>query len=647
MFPPHTNWIREPVARLRATTVGIGYIITLVFKEVPVAGTLLAVQSFAAGITTPLIVWAISELIDALPRSGAAQTDVWLSIIPWLLVLLVAFGIRSLDGALGDYLSQLTGLRLGAAVQHMVCEKAISLPLSSFEREEYYTKLEVAGKEDGSDLSYFLENVSWLVTSLIGTVGLMALYFRAHWLIGVALVAVMGLRSVVQSYMEHNFLEVSYQNSPRRREMGYWSRLLTSREAVPELRLSGLADYLLLRRRNVFKRFLVEIVSAQRKMALPGLASIAAQEAVALIIVFVLLLALAGNISLGSLIALLYGLSRFRDLADSVSAALQQMYSDLQYAEYLRDFLALEAETAAFHAQTSAFPAKTSASNARTTTPQDDAQTLHRPLREPIRFHGVGFTYPGADRPALSNIELSLQPGERIALVGENGAGKTTLVRLLLALYRPSQGTITVEGKDLSTIDPDSWRHEATAVFQDFVRYPTTAGENIAYGDSALLTHGDPSSAAAVHPRIAAAAVQSGADGFITDLPAGYATFLGKEWPDGMEISSGQWQRLALARAYLRDAQIVALDEPTASLDPRAEVEFYRQFVQVAAGRTAILVSHRLGAARLADRIVVLANGRIVEEGDHDALLHLDGVYAKMFGLQARWYADPPDTERG
>ncbi len=638
MFPPHTNWIREPVARLRATTVGIGYVITLVFKEVPVAGTLLAVQSFAAGITTPLIVWALSELIDALPRSGAAQTNVWLSIIPWLLVLLVAFGIRSLDGALGDYLSQLTGLRLGATVHHMVCEKAVSLPLSTFEREEYYTKLEVAGKEDGSDLSYFLENVSWLVTSLIGAAGLMALYFRAHWLIGVALVAVMRLRSAVQSYMEHNFLEVSYQNSPRRREMSYWSRLLTSREAVPELRLSGLADYLLLRRRNVFKRFLVEIVSAQRKMALPGLASIAAQEAVALIIVFVLLLALAGNISLGSLVALLYGLSRFRDLADSISAALQQVYSDLQYTEYLRDFLALEGEASEFHAQTSA-------SNARTTTPQDAAQTLQRPLREAIRFHGVSFTYPGADRPALSNVELSLQPGERIALVGENGAGKTTLVRLLLGLYRPTQGIITVDGTDLSSIHPESWRKEATAIFQDFVRYPTTVRENIAYGDSSLLTQ-DAADADVIHPRIAAAAAQSGADAFIADLPAGYATPLGKEWPGGLELSSGQWQRLALARAYLRDAQIVALDEPTASLDPRAEVEFYRQFVQVAAGRTAILVSHRLGAARLADRIVVLAHGRIVEEGDHDALLRLDGVYAQMFSLQARWYANPSSSER-
>ena len=617
--------LREPSARLRAATSAIGYIIGLLFKEVPVAGTLLALQSFAAGVTTPLVVWAISGLIDTLQqRSPAAPADVWLAIVPWLCLLLVAFVIRSLDGALGDYLSQLTGLRLGAAVQHQVCAKAVSLPLSTFEREEYYTKLEVAGKEGGSNLSYFLENVSWLVSSLIGAAGLMALYFRAHWLIGAALVAVMAARGVVQSYAEQHLLEVSYQNSPRRREKQYWSRLLSSREALPEIRLSGLAGSLLRRRRQAFRRFLVEIVSAQRRMVLPGLGSVAAQEAVALVIVCALLLALAGNVSLGSLVALLYGLSRFRDLADNIANALQQLYGDVQYAEYLRDFMALESETA---------------------EPSAGGQTLRRPLRAGIRFHAVSFTYPGAERPALAGIDLRIRPGERIALVGENGAGKTTLVRLLLGLYRPSQGTITVDGIDLSTVAPDTWRREATAVFQDFVRYPTTVFENIAYGDTALLGQ-DGHAADPVHPRIATAAGRSGAADFIDDLPARYATPLGKEWQEGVELSLGQWQRLALARAYLRDAQVVALDEPTAALDPRAEVAFYRQFTQVAAGRTAILVSHRLGAARLADRIVVLAQGRIVEEGDHEALLSLDGVYAHMFRLQARWYAGSPNPER-
>ena len=620
MIPTHPAWLREPVARLRATTARIGFIISLVFKEVPVAGSLLAVQSLASGAATPLVVWAISELIDALPRSSADPTNIWSSMVPWLLMLLVAFAIRSLDGAIGDYLSQQTGLRIGAAVQHMVCEKAISLPLSTFEREEYYTKLEIAGKG-----GIGLRDLSWLVSSLVGAAGLMALYFRAHWLIGVALVAVMGLRSIVQFYIARTFVEVSYDNSPRRREMRYWSRLLSRRDAAPEIRLSGLAGYFLQRRRRVFQRYLGEIMASHRRMALPSLASVAAQESVALVIVFVLLFALGGNITLGSLVALLYGLSRFRTLADNISAALENVYPDLQYAEYLRDFLALEAEAPA---------------------PQIAGQTLQRPLREAIQFHDVSFMYPGADRLALSDIDLSIRPGERIALVGENGAGKTTLVRLLLGLYQPTHGTITVDGVDLVRIHPDTWRREATAVFQDFVRYPTTVRENIAYGDSTLLAEVVPA-AGSIHPRIAAAAAHSGADGFIAELPSGYATHLGKEWLDGMELSSGQWQRLALARAYLRDAQIVALDEPTAALDPRAEVEFYRQFTQVAAGRCAILVSHRLGAARLADRIVVLANGRIVEDGDHEALLRLDGVYAQMYSLQARWYAEPANMEHG
>ena len=417
--------------------------------------------------TTPLIVFAISGLIDDVQRSASNPTDVWPSIVPWLAILLVASIIRSLDGALGDYLSQLTGLRLGAAVQHMVCAKAVALPLSVFEREEYYTKLEVAGKEGGSILSDFLENVSWLATSLVGAAGLMVLFFRAHWLIGVALVTVMGVRGIVQSHTEHSLLEVDYQNSPRRREKQYWSRLLTSREAIPEIRLSGLSEFLLRRRHSVFQHFLVEIVAAQRKVALPGLGSVAAQEAVAFIIVFALLIALVGNITLGSLVALLYGLTRFRDLADNVAWGLRNMSTrSCNTREYLRDFLALEAETP--------------------DTPENGPR-IQRPLREGIQFREVSFTYPGANRPALANINLEIRPGERIALVGENGAGKTTLVRLLLGLYRPTQGTILVDGRDLSTLDPEAWRREATAVFQDFVRYPTTVFENIAFGDPALL----------------------------------------------------------------------------------------------------------------------------------------------------------------
>ena len=224
-----------------------------------------------------------------------------------------------------------------------------------------------------------------------------------------------------------------------------------------------------------------------------------------------------------------------------------------------------------------------------------------------MQFRSVSFTYPGADQPALADITLTLRPQERVALVGENGAGKTTLVRLLLGLYRPTKGKVTADGTDLA--------------------------------DGAF-------SPQQVHPRIAAAATRSGAGEFISDLPAGYGTLLGKEFEGAVELSAGQWQRLAIARAYLRDAQIIVLDEPTAALDPRAEVAVYRQFREAAAGRCAVFISHRLGSARLADRIIVLRAGHIVEEGTHDALLAVDGEYARMFRLQASWYGQSAVEER-
>jgi ABC-type multidrug transport system fused ATPase/permease subunit len=428
------------------------------------------------------------------------------------------------------------------------------------------------------------------------------------------------LRTVVGTRLVRRQDQVTYASSPLKRELSYWGGLLSSREAAPELRLFGLAEPLLARRRQVFDRYLAAMHAVRRQMAWQTLAGQALQEVVGWAsIPVLLLLALQGAVSIGSLVGLLYGLSRFQAVTESIASGTAYLVFYWGFLGHLQDFLALAPEP--FRGHGIAPP---------------------RPLRQGVLFHDVGFTYPGSDRPALVGITLALRPQERVALVGENGAGKTTLVRLLLGLYRPTHGTISVDGVALAEIDPDAWRREATAVFQDHMRYPTTVGENIAYGDVALLGDGVPTDGAGslepAHPRIAAAAAQSGADTFITGLPGGYATPLGKEFEGAVELSTGQWQRLAIARAYLRDAQIVVLDEPTAALDPRAEVEVYRQFSRAATGKCAVLISHRLGSARLADRIVVLSEGRIVEEGDHSTLLRQDGEYARMYRLQASWY---------
>ena len=385
------------------------------------------------------------------------------------------------------------------------------------------------------------------------------------------------------------------------------------------MRLFGLADHLIGLWRGVFGRHVAEMDRGRRRVTIGSMIEISVvQIAIMISGIALVVLASTGQISIGQLVALLYGLRRFQDATNTVGWSSAGLIEDWTRIAHLRDFLALDSEQRSLGRGTKRSPS---------------------PFRQAIQFDGLSFTYPGSQRPALSGVNLTIRPNEHLALVGENGAGKTTLVRLLLGLYRPTEGRITVDGVDVADLDPNEWRQRATAIFQDFVRYPTTPFENIAFADPSLLAE-EPSSQVAVHPRVVSAAARAGADGFIGALPFKYTTPLGKEWEGGAELSTGQWQRLAIARAYLRDTQIIALDEPTAALDPRAEAEVYNHFSRAAAGRTAILVSHRLGSARMADRIVVLREGLIVEEGDHDSLLREDGEYARMFRLQASWYQD-------
>jgi ATP-binding cassette subfamily B protein len=254
---------------------------------------------------------------------------------------------------------------------------------------------------------------------------------------------------------------------------------------------------------------------------------------------------------------------------------------------------------------------------------------IPQPMKTGVVFDHVGFRYPTGSRKVLEDISLVIRPGEVVALVGENGSGKTTLIKLLCRLYDPVDGNITLDGTDLRQFETTALRRNISVILQDYAKYHLSARENIWFGNTALAPD---------HERIVAAARQAGADDLIAALPHGYETILGKRFEDGEELSIGEWQKVALARAFLRDAQIIVLDEPTSSMDAKAEYAVFQNFRQLAAGRTAILISHRFSTVRMADRIYVLKDGSITEGGTHEELIHRGGTYARLFETQAQYY---------
>ncbi|MGI9077311.1 MAG: ABC transporter ATP-binding protein, partial [Gemmatimonadaceae bacterium] len=317
--------------------------------------------------------------------------------------------------------------------------------------------------------------------------------------------------------------------------------------------------------------------------------------------------ALAGAVTIGDVVMYFGAFQRAQDFFRDMLAGFAGLYEDNLFLTDFKKFIELK-------------PTVVNTSRPR---------LFPRPIRKGIEFDQVTFRYPGTDNEVLKNVSFAVHPGEHVALVGENGSGKTTLVKLLCRLYDPTEGVIRIDGIDLRDLSLDDLRAELSVVFQDYARYQLTVRDNIWVGNVSL-----PSDS----PRIAEAARRTGADSIIQSLPKGYDTMLGRQFDQGAELSLGQWQKLALARAFLRETQLLVLDEPTAALDPRAEAEVFDQFQELAKGRTAILISHRLSTVRNTDRILVLVNGHIAEVGAHDELVERAGVYADLFETQARPY---------
>jgi ATP-binding cassette subfamily B protein len=401
---------------------------------------------------------------------------------------------------------------------------------------------------------------------------------------------------------------LSFVRTPERRELDYVRQTAASVETAKEVKIFGLNGFLIDR----YRRLATDLYAANRKLALRragwgGLFTTIGTVGYYLAYAYIAWRTLAGEFSIGDLTFLAGSFRRLRNLLEGLLAGFSTIAGQALYLSDLFSFFEVAPEIRS----------------------PENPRPFPQPIRQGFVFEDVGFIYPGAERWAVRNLSFTLHAGEVLALVGENGAGKTTLVKLLARLYDPDEGRILLDGHDLREYDLDALRGNMGVIFQDFVRYNLTAADNIAVGR--IAARGD-------RARVERAAQRSLADDVIAKLPAGYDQMIGKRFKNGVELSGGEWQKIAIARAYMREAEVLILDEPTAALDARSEFEVFQRFKELSEGKTAILISHRFSSVRMADRILVLANGKVEAAGTHAELIAQPGRYSELFELQAAGY---------
>jgi ATP-binding cassette subfamily B protein len=535
----------------------------------------------------------------------------------WYLVALEMF-LAVFAGFLGrliDYCDSLLADRYTNHVSIEVMRHAAALDVTAYEDPVFYDRLERA-RAQATDRLGMIQSMGRLIQQVITTVTFSAaLLYYSPWLL---LLLIAGIIPAFLGESHFAFLGYAknFRQTPVRRQMDYLRQVGGSKEAAKELKLFGLSNYLTNRFAKLAGQIYVENVAlSKRRLFVGGILSIVGTLGYYGAYAYVIWRAIHGAYSIGTLTFLTGAIVQ-------ASSNIQQVFSTLSsiadQALFLTDLIA-------FFAMKPLVESK------------PNALLIPRQIKRGFEFRNVSFSYPGTERRVLSDFNFHLEPGERIALIGENGQGKTTIVKLITRLYDPTEGEILLDGVNLKEYSIEDLHHEIGVIFQDFMRYEMTARENIAVGridiDKDSSEEGGPS-----QEDIEYAAHKSLAAGVIAKLGKGYDQMLGRRFEGGVDLSGGEWQKLALARAYLRDSQLLILDEPTAALDARSEFEVFERFAELTEGKMALLISHRFSTVRMADRIVVLEGGRLVEEGSHDALIRLNGRYATMFEMQAASY---------
>ncbi|QWF80615.1 ABC transporter ATP-binding protein [Amycolatopsis sp. CA-230715] len=605
--------LRSRWDRLRAsatgTVRGLPRVAKLTWETSRPMTVVTVLVTIVAGLMPTVTAYAAKLLMDAvvaaLQGRGGTAAIVWLATVQFGL-----FTATAATSALTNVCQQLMQEKMVLTIRHRVMAHASRMHLAFFEGSRSYDLVRQADQEAPTRPLGMMSSALGLVKTTITFASMIALLFSISPLLAVVALLAPIPAFVAESRYGARGFALTILGSPIRRRMEYLASLVTTDTYAKEIKLFGLGDHLVDRFRRLGKVY----YERQRKLvgtrnavgASWGLLTTFAGSAIAL---YISLEVVGGTLTLGDLALYTAAAAGVQSAVAGLFIGFTGMYENNLYLDTLYKFLGTE--------------------------PDITAPPRPRPVPEQVRgrieFDHVSFRYPGAAEPALDDVSFEIRPGETVAVVGRNGAGKSTLVKLLCRLYDPTAGTIRLDGVDIREFDPGELRARISAMFQDYVTYQATAAENIGLGDLARIED---------RPRIEEAARRAGADERIDQLARGYDSPLGRWFDDGVSLSGGEWQKIALARAFMRDAPLLVLDEPTAALDAQAEHELFTRLHELSRGRTTLYISHRFSTVRQAGRILVLDNGKLAEFGTHGELMAVGGGYADLFTLQASAYLD-------
>jgi ATP-binding cassette subfamily B protein len=559
----------------------------------------------------PLVgLYLMKRIVDAVAvgLSAPNRASAFQQVAVWILLAGAVALLTAVFRSLAELAGQAQSLVVTDAISDILHAQSIAVDLEYYEDPRYYDTLHRAQREAPFRPTRIINGLVQLGQSGLSLLGIAAILFSFSWWIGFVLVAAALPGAIVRLLHARRLYGFEQTQTEVERRAWYYHWMMTGAGHAKELRLFGLGALFRDRYRSLREQLREGRLTLGRHRSLADLlAQAIATSAIFGTFAFISYRAISGAITLGDLVMYYQGFQLGVGYLQGILRALAGLYEDNLFLTNFYQFLDLSPKIRAV-----ARP-----------------RTVPQHVQHGIAFQGVRFAYPNNPQMVLKQIDLTLAPGEVIALVGENGAGKTTLIKLLCRLYDPAAGTISVDGIDLREFDPICWRREISVIFQDYVHYHLSAWENIWLGNVELEPDRE---------RIIQAARRSGADAMIRRLPQGYDTMLGHQFRAGQEISTGEWQKVALARAFLRDARVVVLDEPTSSLDPLAEAALFEKFRELIKGRSGILISHRFSTVKMADIIYVLESGQITERGSHEELVQHGGTYARLYRAQAQQY---------